>query len=432
MEITSEIKKLPKSEIEITVSVPWEKWKIFINNSVSDFSKEIKVAGFRAGKAPRKMVEQKVGAGVILEDAANKAIQKTFEEVVKEKKIDIIGSPKASLIKLAEGNDLEYKIVAAVIPSATLKPWKDKIKKINEEYSGKKVEISKEEIEKEIQQIANSRVQLNKVEREARDGDSVIIDFQVKKDGVPIEGGTSKNHPLVLGHGVFIPGFEEQLLGMVEAEEKEFELKFPPEYHEKNLAGKPAQFSVQIKEVQERKTPEVSDEFARSLGKFADLAELEKNVLEGLSEEKAKEVKEKRRADFINALIEVMEVEIPEILIHQELHKMLDEFGMQLEGMGMTFDVYLQQIKKTKADLEKEWHPQAEKRVKAALALEEVAKEQEIEIPTEEIEAEMNKTLAQYKKIKDVEKNVDLSRLYNYIKGTMQNEKVFVMLEEIK
>lgn len=429
--LKSEIKKLPKSEIEVTISVAWEKWKPFIDQSVADFSKEIKVEGFRAGKAPRKMVEQKVGTAAILEDAANKAIQKTFEEVVKEKKLDVIGAPKAELIKLAEGNELEYKITAAVVPSATMKPWKDAIKKINKENKDKKVEVSDEDVDKEIQGIANSRVQLLKVEREARDGDSVLIDFQVKREGVPIEHGTSKNHPLVLGHGVFVPGFEENLIGMHTGEEKEFELTFPEDYHDKNLAGKPAHFTVKINEVQERKTPEVSDEFARSLGKFEDLAALKKNVLEGMTEERTKEAKEKLRAAFVEELIAKAEVEIPEVLIHQELHKMLGEFDMQLNGMGMTMEVYLEQIKKTPQDIEKEWHPQAEKRVKAALALEEVVKEMEIEIPSEEIEAEMNKTIAQYKKIKDVEKNVDLSKLYAYIKGTMQNEKVFEMLEKI-
>ena len=183
--------------------------------------------------------------------------------------------------------------------------------------------------------------------------------------------------------------------------------------------------------MQERKSPELSDEFARSLGKFKDLAEMRKSVAEGMEEEKKHEIKEKHRAEIIDALIEATQTELPKVLIHEELHKMINEFGMQLEGMGMTFDQYLLQIKKTIDDLEKEWEPQAIKRVKAALALEEVAKEKEIEIKSEEVEAEMNKVLAQYKKIKDVEKNIDLGKLYNYIKGMMQNEKVLEILEKI-
>jgi trigger factor len=158
---------------------------------------------------------------------------------------------------------------------------------------------------------------------------------------------------------------------------------------------------------------------------------MRKSVAEGMAEEKKHEIKEKHRAEIIDALIDATEAELPEVLIHEELHKMIHEFEMQLQGMGMTFDQYLQQLGKNVDELEHEWEPQAIKRIKAAMALEEVAKEKEIEIANEEVEAEMNKTLAQYKKIKDVEKNIDLGKLYNYIKGMLQNEKVLEMLESI-
>jgi len=433
MAINSEIKKLPNSQLEIKVSVSWDEWEKYIDQAAADYSKEIKIEGFRPGKAPKDMVEQKVGKGALLEAAAQKAVQGTYPKIITENKIDAIGAPKAEILKLAEGNDLEYKAVCAVIPEVILKPWKSAIEKINKEYAKKKVEVSKEEIEKELENIAKSRVQHVKVDREAKDGDNVILDFGVKRDGVPIENGSSKNHPLILGRGVFIPGFEEQVVGMKAGETKDFELTFPKDYHEKSLAGNPAQFTVTVNEVQERKSPEVSDEFARSLGeKFKNLEDLRKSVAEGMEKEKKHEFKEKHRVEIIDALIEHLQVELPEVLIHEELHKMINEFGIQLEGMGTTFDQYLKQINKSIDDLEKEWEPQAIKRVKAALVLEEVAKEKEIEVKSEEVEAEMNKTLAQYKKIKDVEKNIDLARLYNYVKGMMQNEKTLALLEEIK
>lgn len=431
MSITSEIKKLPESQKEIKVCVPWDEWKKYIDIAAADFSKEIKIQGFRSGKAPRDMVEKKVGAGALLEAAAQKAIQGTYPKIIIENKIDAIGAPKAEILKLAEGNDLEYRVVCAVIPEVTMRPWKDAVEKINKEYANKKADVSEEEVNKELENIAKSRVQHIKVEREAKEGDNVILDFEVKRDGVPIENGSSKNHPLILGRGVFIPGFEEQVVGMKAGETKEFELIFPKDYHEKGLAGNPAQFAVTVNEVQERKSPELSDEFAKSLGKFKDLADMRKSVTEGMGEEKKHELKEKHRAEIIDVLIEATQVELPELLVHEELHKMINEFEMQLQGMGMSFDQYLQQIGKKIEELEHEWEPQAIKRVKAALALEEVAKEKEIEITSEEVEAEMNKTLAQYKKIKDVEKNIDLGKLYNYIKGMKQNEKVLEMLENM-
>jgi trigger factor len=430
--IKSEIKKLAGSQAEITVTVPWSLWEKYIDQAAADYSKEIKIQGFRSGKAPRDMVEKKVGKGALLDTAAQKAIQGTYPKVVTENKIEAIGSPKAEILKLAENNDLEYKVTTAIIPEVTLKPWKSSVEKINKEYSKKKAEVSAQDVDKELTEIANSRVQHITVEREAQNGDNVILSFEVKKEGVPIENGKSKSHPMILGRGVFIPGFEEQVVGMKAGEIKDFELTFPKDYHEKGLAGNPAQFTVTVETVQERKSPEVTDEFARSLGKFKDLAEMRKNVTEGMEEEKKNELKEKRRGEIIDALIEVTVVEIPHVLIHEELHKMIGEFEMQLQGMNITFEQYLIQIGKTVDELEKEWEPQAIKRIKAALALEEVAKEREIEVANEEVEAEMNKTLAQYKKIQDAEKNIDLGKLYNYVKGMMQNEKVLEFLEGIK
>ncbi len=430
--ITSEIKKLPNSQVEVTVSVAWDQWEKYLDVAAKEYSQEIKIEGFRPGKAPKNMVEQKVGKGALLEAAAQTALRETWAKVLEEQKIQAIGNPKAELTKLAEGNALEYKIVTAVIPTLTLKPWRKAMEKINKVHAKQDATVSEKEIDKELEDIAKSRVQHVTVEREAQDGDNVILDFTVKQGGVPIENGTSKNHPLILGRGVFIPGFEENVLGMKAGEEKEFELTFPVEYHAKNLAGKPAQFEVKVSEVQERKSPELSDEFARSLGKFKDLAEMRKNVAEGMTEERKHELKEKKRTEYIEALIEFSEVELPEILVHEELHKMIGEFEMQLQGMGMTFEQYLAQIKKSVDELEKEWEPQAIKRVKAALALEEVVKSEEISVPSEEVEAEMNKTLAQYKKVKDIEKNVDLSKLYDYVKGTMLNEKALELFESIK
>ena len=430
--ITSEIKNLPGSQAEITVTLPWKIWEKYIDQAATDFSKEIKIQGFRSGKAPRDMVEKKVGTDALLDAAAQRAVQGTYPKIMIEKKIEAIGSPKAEILKLAEKNELVYKVITDVVPSATLKPYKSAVEKINKQYLKKNNDVTPEEVEKEIEDIAKSRVQHVTVERAALEGDNVILDFDVKQSGVPIENGSSKNHPMILGRGVFIPGFEEQVVGMKAGDIKDFELSFPEDYHAKGLAGKPAQFTVTVNEVQERKSPEVSDEFARSLGKFKDLEDMRKNVSEGMQEEKKNELKEKRRAEIIEALIEVTVVELPQVLIHEELHKMISEFEMQLQGMNMTFDQYLLQIGKSLDELEKEWEPQAIKRIKAALALEQVAKDWEIEIPSEEVEAEMNKTLAQYKKIQDVEKNVDLTKLYNYVKGMMVNEKVLEYLEAIK
>ncbi|MFA5777566.1 MAG: trigger factor [Parcubacteria group bacterium] len=429
--IKHEITKIPQSEIEIKVSVPWNEWKKYLDQAVSDLSKDIKISGFRPGKAPRNMVEEKIGKSAIIQEAAEKAIQKTYADILAEGKVDAIGAPKAEILKLAEENDLEYKIVTAVIPEVKIKSWDNEIKKINKKYKDAKIEIKDEDIEKEIKRIAESRAILVTVRREAKIGDSVFVDFKVSMGGVPIENGTSRNHPLILGKGVFIPGFEENIIGMKENEEKKFTLNFPKEYHEKNLAEKPAEFEIKLNLVQERKVPEINDEFAKSLGKFENLEAFKKSVRDGMAEEKKMEAKEKMRSEFLEELIKLTQTELPEVLIHQELHKMLGEFESQLSQMGMNLDGFLEKMGKNKDDLENEWKVQAEKRVKSAIILEEIAKEQEIKVENEKIEEEMNKTLGYYKKEKDLDKNIDMGRLYEYTKGMLLNEKVFEYLESL-
>jgi len=249
-----EIKKLPKSKVEFNIIISWDNWKVFLDEAVAKISQDIKVEGFRAGKAPRKIIEQKVGKDMILGTAAEKAIEKKYPQEIKELNLDIIGAPEIDIIKLAEGNDLEVKVIASVMPKIKLKDWKDDVKKVNADYAKEKLEIASEDIDKEIEKIAKSRAKLVTVRREAKKDDSVVLDFEVKRDGVTIEGGTAKDHNLILGSNVFIPGFEEELIGMKEGDKKEFELKFPKEYHEKSLAGKPAQFNVELKLVQERET----------------------------------------------------------------------------------------------------------------------------------------------------------------------------------
>jgi len=427
------IKKLPKSRVEIKISVPSAQWEKYLDAAAAEASEELKIEGFRPGKAPRHLVEQRVGKGVLLNNAAEKAVKKSYVDFVVAEKLEVIGQPEVEIEKIEEGHDLEYIARVAVMPELEIKnSYKKDIKKINEEYKDKTPDVSEDELQLELEKLANSRVKLVTVNRAVESNDSAEIDFRVLVSGVPIEGGTSKNHPLVIGKGVFIPGFEENLIGMKENEEKEFELEFPKDYHKKDLAGKMATFQVKVKLVQERQTPAIDDDFAKSLGKFENLEALKKNIQQGMSEENQQKLKEQKRNAYIEKIIENSTVDLPEVLIHQEIHQMLHEFEQQLQMMGMNLDQYLGQLKKDKKELEKDWEPQAEKRVTSALALKEIAKLEEISFDSKEIEEEMNKTLQYYKNVKNMEKNIDMERLYNYTKGMLENERVFEFLEKLK
>lgn len=426
------MKKLPNSKIELDFSVSWKDWEKFLDVAVKEISEELKIDGFRPGKAPRNLVEQKVGKEQVLNQGAGKAVEKAYIEKIKKENIQAIGSPEIKLEEVKEGEDLNFKAVVAVMPEAEVEASFEKnIKKINEEYKDKKPEVKDEEIDKELEKLANSRVKLVTVRREAKKGDQVEVDFDVLVGGVPIENGASKNHPLVLGKGVFIPGFEDQVEGMKEGEEKEFELNFPEDYHKKDLAGKKATFKVKLNLVQERQTPEINDDFAASLGKFKNLEELKKSIRGGMENEAGHKIKNEKVGKYLDSIVEKTKVDLPEVLVQEETEKMLKEFEMQTQSMGMNLDQYLQSIKKNKEELKKDWRAQAEKRVISALALAQIVKMKNVEVPKEDIEKEMNKTLAYYKNVKDIEKNIDLKSLYQYTKNTMENEKVIQLLEKM-
>ena len=427
-----DIKKLPKSEVEISVSLGWDEWKSAFQHAIEEVAKSVKVPGFRAGKAPRNIVEQRVGKGAILAEAAEHALHESYEKVLQSNNIDAIGRPKAEIKKSEESGAFEYVITTAVMPTLSLSGWEKGVKKANADAEKKEAIVDEKDIDKELRMIAESRAKFVTVNREARSGDGVEIDFRVLQDGVPIENGVSRGHHMILEKGTFIPGFEEAILGMKAGEEKSFDLTFPERYHAAHLAGKPAHFEVTLKVVEEREIPVIDDAFAVSLGAFEHLDALKKNIREGMLEEKKAALREERRGAIIEALVEASKADIPDVLLAEERGKMLAEFEVQLSQMNTSLDDFLAQSKKTREELEKDWTPQAHRRVLSALALETIADDRELEPSADEVEVEMNRVLQYYRSIKQVEKDIDLERLHAYSKGRLRNEKVLEYLEGLR
>lgn len=425
------IKKLPNSQINFEITISWNEWKKYLDKAAREASEEIKIPGFRPGKAPKNLIEQKVGKGALLNSAAEKAVRKSYIDYVMKENLEVIGTPRIETGEIEEEKDLQYSVTASIMPSIIIGEYKKEIKRINEESGKKDFQISEEDVALELDKLAASRVKLVTVMREARNNDSVEIDFEIFIGGQPIENGKSSKHPLVLGKGVFIPGFEENIIGMREGEQKEFVLKFPENYHKKELAGKEATFKVKLNLVQERQIPEVNDGFAKSLGKFENIEALKKSLKEGMEHENEHRIRDEKRARYIEAIVKNSQVDLPEVLVHEEIHTMIHEFEGQLQPMGMSFKDYLEKLGKKEEEIEKEWEPQAQKRVISALALKKIIKEEKLEAGSKEIEAEMNKVLQYYKNVKDLEKSIDMEKLYGYSKSVLENEKVFEMLEKL-
>ncbi len=429
-----DIKKLPKSQKEITVTIAYSEWEKYKDPATIKIAKNIKVEGFRQGKVPKEVVENNVGKESILIESAEMAMRKSWEEVLKKESLEVIGNPQAEILTMNEGEDLIYKMTITVMPEVNLsKKWKDVVSKKNakkEVLTITEQEVE-EEMKKEIERLRQSRAKLVTVNREARKGDSVQVDFQVTMGGVPLEGGTAKKHTLILGSGTFIPGFEEAVVGLGVGENTVFELTFPQEYHSKNLAGKKASFDVTMQLVQERELPELDDAFAVSLGKFETLEALKKSISDGIRKEQEEKVKEKNRVQIIDTILEQAETEIPDMLIEEEMENMLHDFEHRISSMGMPFEDYLVQVKKTREELRESFKIAGEKRVRANVIFSEIGKQEKIDPSSEDVQQRMNEILSRYGEVKEIEKKIDMQRLFIASKGELIQERIWELLEKL-
>ena len=304
-----------------------------------------------------------------------------------------------------------------------------------------KLEVKEEEIKKALDYLQNSRAKIITVNRPAEKGDRVEIDFEVRQNDVKIEDGKSKNHPLILGQGHFLPGFEKELEGMKEGQEKNFSLKTPDDWPDRRIADKNLDFKVKMKLVQKRELPIINDNFAKSLGKFQSLTDFKESIKDGLMQEKEIKEKQRIRIELIEKIAENSEIEIPENLVIQEIEKMITELKMSIANIGLDFEIYLKQIKKNTDDLKKDFRKQAEKRKRINVCLGEIAERENIEVSDEEVTARVNEGLKLYSNIGEAKKNidpsplaeggrVDLAILKEYTRNVLRNEKVFELLEK--
>lgn len=417
-------KKLSSNQVEIEIEIQTPQMGVYFDLAASELSKNMKVDGFRPGKVPVEIVEREKGSKELYDHTANLAISKTLPEAILKNEIEIVGQPNIVVTQIAQGNPMKYKATFWVVPEIELGNYKGlKIKK-------KEIKIEDKEIDKSLEYLQKSRAKLVTINRPAQNGDRVEIDFSTRVGGVKVENGESKNHPLILGEGRFVPGFEKELKDMNAGEEKSFSLKTPKDWPQKHLANKKLDFKIKMNLVQERNIPKISDEFAKSLGNFKSLDGLKDNIKENLILEKELKEKERIRMELIEKVAQGSKMDIPETLINIELDKMIDELKESVGNIDLDFDTYLGQIKKTINDLKKEWQDRAEKRVRIGLVLRVIAKKEEIKISDEEVTKKIDETLKHYPNIEEAEKNIDISALKEYTKGVIKNEKVFELLEQ--
>ncbi|PIT94021.1 trigger factor [Candidatus Falkowbacteria bacterium CG10_big_fil_rev_8_21_14_0_10_43_11] len=413
-------------ELELIVELSADEMKPYVTQACQKISQETKVGGFRPGHVPYEILKQKVSEIYIMEEAANIAIQKTAGDIIKKniEKEEVVGRPEVRLTKVAADNPLEFKIILALTPEIKL----GKYKELNIKQDG--AQIKDENVEKVLKDLQVMRAKEVITEREIKDGDKALVGIQMFLDNVPIEGGQTQNAAVIIGADYIIPGFDKNLIGAKKGDAREFKLPYPKEHYQKNLAGKMVEFKVEIKEVYERELPELNDEFAKNLGGKS-LAEVKKQIQDNLEQEAKQKVEQKAMLEIFDKLLASTTFShLPEQLVHSEAHSMIHELEHNVEDQGGKFADYLTHIKKSEEDLEKDFMPEAEKRLKISFIIAEIVKAEKLEITEEELKKEINEQLKIYEEKPEMKKQAESEEFKHYVRYNMLNQKVMEKLKE--
>ena len=414
--------KLPESKIELLFEMSWKEFESFLDRAAARLSENLKLPGFRPGKAPRKIVEKEIGQNKLLTEAAELAVKKEYSKYVLAKNLEVIGPPQFEVLKLAPGNPFCFRAKAEVLPEIELPDYK----KIASQVEKKEVQVSEKEVEETLRWLQKSRAEFRDLKRPSKKGDFVEIEYSSPQ----IENNRIFKDRFLLGKGHFVANFEQNLVGMRSEEEKEFSVDFPKDSLNKGLAGKKVNFRVKVKKVQAMDLPELNDEFARNLGKFTDLSSLKKSLREGIKKEKEIEERERQRAEILQRIVENSRFEVPEVLIEFEKGRMFNQFKERVESeLKMSFQDYLVQARKTEQELKNSFSQKAREKVKNFLILREIGRAERIEVEEQEVEETVNEFLIRHPGLERTQKEIDPERLKEYYREVIYNEKVFEKLE---
>ncbi len=419
------VESQPKSQLKLAIELSVEEMQPFLNKAAEALSSKLKIEGFRPGKASLGIVIQKLGAQAVWEEAAELAVRKSFVQAVLEKKLQTVGRPHIHIGKLAADNPFSYTAEIAIVPDVTLADYKTlKVKR-------EAATVVPADIDKAVEELRDMFATEAMVDREAKMGDKAEVDFDLFLDHVAVEGGSSKQHPVKIGSGNFIPGFEDNLIGMKKDEEKTFSLPFPKEYHNANVAGKSGEFTVKMKSVFEISKPEINDEFAKKAGKFENVADLKAQIEKNLLAEATDKNDAAYEREVVDAIIKKSTfTDLPEVLVENELEKMIHELQDQvMQQGGVKFEDYLKGLKKTPDDLKKDFRPQAEQRVKAALIIRQISKNEKIDATPAEVDVDVQHTLKMYEGQAEILQRIDTEDYRDYVRSLIINRKVIQFLK---
>jgi trigger factor len=409
----------PNSTVRLEIELPPERLDRAVDAAVRALARRTRIPGFRPGKAPRPVLERHLGPGVVMDEALDHLMQDAYRQALEQEAILPLANADVEVVQAEEGKPLIFKATVPIRPEVTLGDYK------NFNFRPEIETIDDARVDQVVEELRDQNATLAAVEdRGAKDGDYAVISFVGTKDGQPFEGGTSERMPLILGQERLIPGFEVNLIGMKVGDTTEFDITFPDDYAETTLAGQVAHFSVELRELREKILPELDDDFLASLGDFASLEALRADIrqrLEGNAIDRA-------RHQFADRIIEYAvanaTVELPEVLIDQEVEVMHDEFKGSLARQGITEEAYLKAVEKTTDDLHADFRPNAEKRAKTLLVLTKVADAEGLEVPETDVEAEVAQGRERYAGDARLVSYFESDRGRSYIRSTLRRSRV--------
>jgi len=416
-----ELKQLPKSEIQLTIEIPKEAMEAFELAAAKRVSESMDIPGFRRGQAPKAFVIAQIGPDAFLEEVLGMAISKSYFDAVKERKLQVITRPE---VKVLTKLPLKYEAKVAVLPEISIA----EVEKIK--APEKPIAITDKEIEEVVQEMRKYRATYKPVEREIKKGDKVEIDFQgFDEGGASLDKTKSTNHPLFVGDGGMIPGFEDQLVGMKLKQKKKFPLKFPADFHHEPLKGKTVHFEVEIKRTEEVIMPEINDEFVlQIMGEKKSVPEFKEAIKNDIHSRKKAESRKNRENEVLEMLLKEAKLEVPPLLVEEEIDYMIMDTQKEIESKGLKFETFVEKMKKEKKDIRKEYAPEAEKRVRIRLILNYLFRTLKLDVSDEEINNTVTHLLARTPE--DQRPNIQKSlaekgEIYLKLKNNLLLEKLF-------
>lgn len=421
------IEKTEKQSVKIHITIPKEQVEAGMQHAAEHMGENVTIPGFRKGHAPYAAVKAKLGEMALLEHAAEELIRAALTEALIAEDLDIVGSPYFTVEKMAPDNDLVFTAEIALMPAVT------KLADYNAlTVTAESTEPSEElftQAKRDLQRMRQTEVRAQngtKLEK----GHKAVVDLSMKKDGVTIEGGDAKNHSIYTNEPHYIPGFVDAMLGAAEGDERTFTLKFPEDHYQKHLAGNDVEFSVKLNEIFAVETPELDDAFAKALG-MESAAKLEEKLKENLSQERKNEEDRRQEKAVLELIAEKSSFEeINEILVNQEIDKMIQELRVWVTDNGMEFNEYLKSIGKSIADMKLDFTPQAITRIKVALVIKEIAKKEKITVDEKEVDAELDRIAEMVTKDPEAKERVYSPQYRDRIENQLVNRKVIDFLKK--